>query len=494
MAPPGGRYPANDGVPVTRKTRRDVHSNAVTGLGGHNDKSRCNQWSFGQRQTDFVLEDFYEFNSMGARIVDREPRDAMANGFTVTQITPAEQEDLDAYLTKHDAFSKVIEARTWARLFGGGAIYCSIDDGRGAEEPVDFANIREFRAMVTLERRDLRVGQFETDLDRGKYWTPNHYVLTDSSQRIHPDRLVIFQGIPLSRRRMAQRMGWGGSVIDRVWHDLEQYGVVHQYLAEAVTRLTQGVITLPDLDIALKGGDAQAVLDRLEALSEAMGILGDIALGEGESYQAIQRGVQGFKDAADLFVSKLVAATDMPRSILLGETPGGLNSGGNEGDWQSWTSHLANQQWSIFTPAWRQILRLMFSAESSPLADMPQKWDLLWRPLRQPTELEKANVLTQTAAAAGQLILNNVLEPEEARRNEAIREAFGIDDEGDIDLRGMAEAEGVNLEEGMGDNDNEPIDLTGVVTELDAARARRRSAATLQLGRLAAMGAAASAR
>ncbi len=499
ITPPGGVRPIHDGRPVSALTRResrgDVYSQKVTGLGGRNSKTGCSNWQMGVRQPDVVLEDLYEFNSMGSRTVDREPRDALANGVRIKGITATQQDDLDAFLNPHQPMPKMIEGRTWARLFGGGALYASVDDGRTPDQPIDFSNIREFIAITPLERRDLRVGEFETDLNRGKYWAPKYYQLTDSGQRIDPSRLIIFQGIPLSRRRMAQRGGWGGSVIDRIWHDLEQYGVVHQYLAEAITRLTQGVLTMPDLDVSLKGANAQRVLDRLEALSHAMSAIGDIALGEGEQYQVIQRGVQGFKDAADLFVSKIVAATDMPRSILLGETPGGLNSGGNEGDWQTWTSHLANVQTSIFTPAVRQLMNIVFASGNSPLADVPQKWDVEWPPLRQLSETDEATVLAQTATAAGQLILNEVIEPHEARSNEAIRDAFGLSDgdEFDVDLSDLAEPESVDLS-GMADSDVEIIDadVTGVVAELDTARARRQAAATLQLGRLAAIGAQAS--
>lgn len=412
---------------VLRAKRNDVYSNHITGLGGQNSKTACTMWEPTPRQSEWTLDNIYEGKAIAARIVDREPKDATSPGFYLEGLAADENSALVEALEGLSFLPRLRAARGWARLYGGGAVYMSIDDGRAPNEPVDLNNIRSIRAITALSRYDVTAEEFRTDLDRGLFWSPTRYRLTATSERIHPDRLLIFQGIALSPKRMAQNSGWGASIIDRIWTDLEQYGTCHQFLAEAITRLTQGVLTLKDFDRGVKTAQAEEILDRLDALAEAMSAIGDIVLGPDDSYEIVNRGLQGFGEAAQIFVAKLVAATDMPRSILMGETPGGLNTGANEGDWQSWTSHLGGVQNDIFTPAVRRFLEYYLRSEASPLADMPAKIKPIWNPLRTVSETDASTILSQTCASASQLVIAQIIAPAEARQNDVIRDAFALE-------------------------------------------------------------------
>lgn len=409
-------------------TRMDVFSNSITGLEAQNSKTSCNAWNFQIGQTRQVLENFYAFSPIGARIVDKEPQDALRKGYFIKsdEIDEDQQQDIDDWNRRRQFLSKFGQARKWERLFGGALIFMGIDDGRESDEPVDIENIQEIGQLTVLSRYDVSVSQYKNDPVTGELARPAFYELNFGGGRLHPSRCIVFGGIPLTVEQMVNNGSWGAGAIDRAWMELERYMTTQQYLAEAITRITQGVFMSPTLNAGESADCQQRGLleDRLTLLGQWIGMLGDIVIGEGEEYSIQHRGLQGFREGAEVFVEALTAATDIPKSILFGLTPGGLNSGENAGDWQSWTSHLAGVQVEVYDPRVSYYQGLVFSAGNSPIDFVPEDWRIDWPELFQTSELDQSTVLLNTANAAVSLSLQGIISEREARANEAIQDAF----------------------------------------------------------------------
>ncbi len=408
--------------------RMDMFSNAITGLEAHNSKTGGNTWGTEVGQSRYILENFYAFSAVGARIVDKEPSDALRKGYTIDsdEIDEEAQREISDWNRRRQFLSKFAQARKWERLFGGALIFMGIDDGRENDEPVDLANIRAMGQLTVLSRYDVNVNSYKNDPLTGELARPEFYELNLGGGRLHPSRCIVFSGIPLTVEQMVNNGGWGAGVIDRVWGELERYATTQQYLAEAITRITQGVFQTPTLATAGSADCDQVAImeERLTALGQWIGMLGDIVVGENESYEVIQRGVQGFRDASEIFVDAVTAATDIPKSILFGLTPGGLNSGENAGDWQSWTSHLAGVQTEVYDPRVSRYQGLVFSAGNSPLTFVPERWEIAWPELFQTTDTDKSTVLVNTTSSAVSLVTAGIITEAEARDNEAIQDAF----------------------------------------------------------------------
>jgi phage-related protein (TIGR01555 family) len=411
----------------------DVFSNSVTGLEAQNSKTACTVWELQTGQSRYTLENFYAYSPIGARIVDKEPSDALRKGYTIDseEIDEQQQRDIADWNRRRQFLSKFAQARKWERLFGGALIFMGIDDGRNADEPVDMANIHAVGQLTVLSRYDVTISEYANDPATGELAQPAYYDLVQGGGRIHPSRVIRFGGIPLTIEQMVNNQGWGAGVIDRVWLELERYTTTQSYLAEAITRITQGVFTTPTLSNASSADCTQEQLleDRLTALGQWMGMLGDIVVGEDESYNVIQRGLQGFRDAAEIFVDAVTAATDIPKSILFGITVGGLNSGDNAGDWQSWTSHLGGVQTEIYDPRVGQYQTIVFAAGNSPLPFVPEQWAVSWPALYQASELDSSTALVNTSNAAVALSSQGLITEREARSNEAIQAAFPAQDD-----------------------------------------------------------------
>ncbi len=411
--------------------RMDVFSNVITGLGLQNSKTACNRWQPGIAHDEQTLENIYAFDPVAARIIDKESQDALQKGFGVDPLDEEQQLELDDFNERRQFLTKFDQARKWERLFGGALIFMQIEDGQktpGGEQdtaaPVNFESIARLGQLTVLSRYDVHVESFVNDPRTGELSSPAFYRINDTNQVIHPTRAIVFPGFRLTRDLMVANGGWGGSVMDRVFKAVERYDTTHQYMAEGITRITQGVFQSPEFSRAGKSGIKEKLEARMKALGQWMGILGDIAIGPEEKYEVIKRGLEGFKDGAEVFVSALVAATDMPRSILLGETPGGLNSGENAGDWQAWTSHLSGIQTTVYDPRVKQYLNVVFRAANSPVIDVPERWSIDWPQLFQLSEVDESTVLTNVSTAAVALKAQGIITANEARENSVIQTAF----------------------------------------------------------------------
>lgn len=442
-------------------SRTDVFSNPGTGLARRNSKTVCNQWTPGVRRNRWELDNLFEFNPMLARIVSREPTDAIEPGFDVDELDEQENKDVADFLGRREFSENLIEAGEWERLHGGAAIFMDIDDGlEDTTAPVSINTIREFGQMTVLDRHEIFAISFQTDLRKGRLFATTMYQLAEGSELIHPSRLLIFPGKRLPKRRMMENQGWGGSVADAVMHKLEQWDTSGDYLAEGVVRSSQGVMTFPDLkNASTEQGGTSDIEGRIEALALHMSMLGDIALDKDESYQVVTRTLTGFGEANNVFVDGLVAVTDMPKSILFGQTAGGLNTGENAGDWQSWTSHLSGVQTRKFTRQVIKALRYIFAAENTPLQEAPETINLEWGSLFQLSETEEAANLATTATATQALVLSGVVLPEEARRNESIIRAYSLDQD-DGGFEGEGELEDPGREEEV-----DPAEETALIGE-----------------------------
>jgi phage-related protein (TIGR01555 family) len=353
----------------------------------------------------------------------------------------------------------VATARRWARAFGGGAVYVLADDGRRAHEPLDVANLRKVHSLEPLDRHELVVSSYGIDPnDRATFNRPVMYSTAGSGavyERIHASRIVPFQGNSLPMRVMLRNGGWGGSILDLVWAELRNYATTNDYVTEAVTLLSQGVFKSEHLASAIEAGDHERVISRVEAMRTAMGILGDVVLDKaGEDYEIKARSLAGIKDAADVVVNALVAATDMPRAILLGETPGGLNSGENLGELEAWYGHVGSVQPQLYEPGLRRLLGLLMLSRDGPTrGQLVPGWGIKWLPLWTLDEAERAQLeLTRAQRRAIDIGQAGVVTADEARREPALVEVYGHDPTAPAPAP-VVQPPGNEVEQGLSDDD-----------------------------------------
>lgn len=411
------------------ESRTDVFSNHITGMQRHNSKTSCNSWDWEVGRDYWTISNFTAYSGVASRIVNRGPEDALRKGITIPDLDIDQNKDLSDFLQSNSVVAKIILASQLENLFGGAIITMKIEDGGGWEDEVNPTAIKSIGALTVFDRWDVSIRQFTTDMDTGERYVPQAYFINENGMEVHPSRVILFPGKDLDARTRRNRGGWGVSDIDAIWDKLEQYNVVQKYLAEAVTRATQGVFTMNGVNVVGKTEGKERVLNRFKQLGKFMGLLGDIVLDENEKYEVVQRSMQGFREAFQVAEDALVAETPMPKSILLGQTPTGLNSGDNSGDWQTWTTHLDGQRTSRYETKFRRYLDLLFDAGNSPLSDSVERYDIKWPDLLEVSMLDRATALSNIATAATTLTVGGVVTELEARENPDIQRAFPASDD-----------------------------------------------------------------
>lgn len=394
-----------------------------------------------------TLDNLYQFEPMAARIVDREPDDMIREGFDLKGWPADVRKRIEKETKRLGVLKSLADARRWSRLYGGAGAVMLVDDGRGYDEPLDRKNIRAFRGLLVVDRYQMQVETWNLQPGSVGFGGPQTYtVSTDSNDlqgRIHADRVVRFNGIDLPHRIMMRNGGWGASVLDRVWAAIRAYGSSHEYIEEMLSSFSYDVVSIKGLADGLDSEAAAEVIARLEAMRAGLSIIGALALDadSGERYESKTRSVAGVDGLVERFVARLVAATDMPRSILLGETPGGLNSGENAGEIRSWYDAVRVRQRDLFVPALEQVLEVMLRSRLGPTAGLlPVEWGVDPRALWQQSELERAQTRAANAQARSLDVQSQIVDPNEARRDEALREDYRLDDdevEIDVELDGF---------------------------------------------------------
>lgn len=413
--------------------RGDSWANSATQLGGKNGRNKCNRWvpspGLDQRQ----LESVYAGSSMIRSIVDREPDDCTRESFDLMGILKTDQMALDDHLEETELMAKFADGGRWGQLFGGGGIFMQVDDSRPQHAPIDMANILAIRNTHVFERPDISVARWSDDLGSKHFGKPLLYRLSmgRGQLEVHADRMLMFDGQRLSRQLRLTNDGFGGSIVDQVWDQFVHWCITHEYMAESITRLSQGVLKLKGLEKALKGGNAEKVKKRLQALLRGLSVIGDMVVDAdgNEGYDIASRAMTGFKEALEAFSTALVAVVPQPRSILFGEVPGGLNSGEAAGEWKAWTSYCAAVQKKKYSPLVRKYLTILTRSRLSPLSEIPERLVIKWRPLFEPPPVEVAQIHASNATARAADITSAVISPDEGRRQDDVAESYRLTEE-----------------------------------------------------------------
>lgn len=399
--------------------RKDDYSNLLTGMGTAGDKS---SGSIFLRRPDLgttELNAMYEQDAMSARIIDRLPDDATREGFTLIGDKNFDMASIQSEAEDLDMLTHVADSWRWSRLYGGALLIMVVNDGLPMEEPLDLGAATKLSALQIIESPFVTPTGFNPGLGARAFRNPSTYDIlvpfgSSKVRKVHRTRVIRFDGIRVPPTRMIQKHGWGPSMLDRVLREVTQLGEVMGYGRNIMHDLSLLVLKIEDFRKMLTGSeqdkqDARAVIESIKWNADN---LHTIALDSKDDMVELSRTVSGLTDLLDRFVDALVRATDMPRTILLGEQPGGLNANADS-EVRSWYDFVAAQQKQTLTPVLTRLLNIMFAIRKNNKETVPEEWTIEYNPLWQPTEKESAETYKLRSEAGAINILNNVFSADE---------------------------------------------------------------------------------
>ena len=377
--------------------------NLVTGLGTGKDKGTGGTHVVVVRSKT-ELDAAYRDNWIAKKAIDIVPFDMLREGRhwqgEKDQITAIEKAEKSLGL-----IGKVKAALIRGRLYGGGCIFI----GDGSADPtqelkIESIGVGGIKYLHVFSMHEIVAGELERDPLSPYFGEPREYEIRSAngeSRKIHPSRIVRFFGAPLPDDVVARSETiWSDSILQAILDSVDQATSTNAYIAAMVPEAKQDIISIPGLSQHLATADTtKRLTERFSYASMMKSIHGMLLLeGDGKSpsgevYQQKQLSFAGLPDVANLFLQIVSGAADVPVTRMLGQAPRGLNSTG-ESDLRNYYDHVAAKQNVELTPSLERLDRALIR---HALGSEPDGVWYEWRPLYQPSETEKADILAKRA-------------------------------------------------------------------------------------------------
>ncbi len=396
-------------------SRADGFINHMSGWGGRRDKGEKFYFRPERRLSRYELDNLYADHELAWKVVDLLPDNALRKWIDINH----EQGPKVLLLLKQIGLRNALnEALKMARLHGGSAIFLDIDDGGLPSEPVVPYRVKGIRGCHVIDRYYLQPKEARRTLRHEMYQlgsvdNPSLTGVVD----IHHSRLLLFYGRKASRDWMIANNGWGVSIVNQVARCLTAYSVTHGVVPNIAQDFIQGVLKMQGLNtMDFDSEEDQKKFDnRLDAMMVSKSTINELLIDKEDEYARHTTNVSGLNDLIRNPERRLVAATGMPHTVLLGETPGGgINAGKGDSQEKDWNKATGAFQEEHVRPPIEYVLELVapiFKAEELPFE---------FCPLDVPSEKERAEVYKLASEADKNYSEIQALSPQQIARN-----AFG---------------------------------------------------------------------
>lgn len=375
--------------------------NVVANLGTARDKSSATQY-VDVAYSPAELLSMYRNSWLARAIVDYPAEDATRKW----RAWRAESDQISAIekLEKRLGLqSKVQDALTAARLYGGAAIYINTAD-QDQSEPLQPGT--DVVSLAVLTPNSLQAGQINRDIFSEYYGLPEQYTLTGSQQmvEIHASRLVIFRGAALpADSQMTAHVSWGDSVLQSAMDAIRQTDSTMANIASLVFEAKVDVFKFEGFADLLAQGNDDLLIRRLTTQAAMKGINGALVVDSKDDYQQKSASFASLPDVVGKFMDAVSGASRIPVTRLFGRAAVGL-SGSGDGDERVYFDRIGHIQATEIEPAMALLDELIIE---QALGSRPPEIYFEWRPLRQMTEAERAEIFSKTATAARALAGTN---------------------------------------------------------------------------------------
>ena len=373
--------------------------NVLTGLGDPwKDKATAGRFAREPQLSSYALDAIYEQDGLAAKLVDFPADELVREGFELDGADSVDLEDVYSACEDMSVLPNVADLHRWGDHYGGALLVAAVDDGMPAYMPLDLNRVSAVRGFFVIDRWALQ------PITDGRKPPEGYRIVTADETPlgetlVHASRVRRHVGVEVTHRRRADHDWWGVPVMQRVWSRLRSLLSAYGYGESILQDISVDVFVLAGLAEAFKQGKEELVSKRLAALQMGKSVIKGFALdagggngkGPAESYIPQNRSVSGVRELIELFLQAFVSAGPLPRSILLGETVGGLNGASNSGEHRAWYAKLGAEQNRWGTPTLNWMLELLFASKTGPTGgNRPPAWTVKWNSLEKMSPTEEA--------------------------------------------------------------------------------------------------------
>lgn len=408
--------------------------NTQTGLGGNNDPHATTGVNVSTEiLAPTTLFQLYANNGVISRACNIRPRLAVKNKWRVDDSSL----DPDPMATENrrlNIFNRFLTAGIYSQIFGGGYILIvtsdDIDDDGNVDmtkynpsEPLTTDNVGTVVNLIPMTTLECTPMEYETlatnpNYGRPRFWscTPFPFTSDTTTFRVHHTRVLYIPGVNVPNRNRSNNRGADFSIIQAAYDNLKSLGAVDASVGTYVQRLNRDVIKYSGLNAVLSGDQASQFPDKMSLMMRIRSTFGLMVLDAQDEIDNQPASIAGFADLSDHAKDAICAAFGLPRIVLFGEAPGGLNSDGDSGR-GNMQAEVEVFQSQAFEQSLHFLYRLLYAQKKGPFkGKIPKNFTIVFNPIGTPTPTEVAQIQKVTAETDAIYIQSGVYTPEEVRR------------------------------------------------------------------------------
>ena len=381
------------------KAAKDGWENIFTGLGTSKDKRTGNQVKRNKTiQTAVeVLHDSDDIAQMAVNEVpDRGTSKWLKHSVSkeeggIDQVNKIVDEEKRLQLKK-----KVNKGWKWSRLYGGAAIFISVDDGQDLDKPLNLNRIVKVNSLTVLHRYELQRGRICDDINSPNFGLPDEYTLYNrvgsNVQLIHHSRIVRFDGAPLSAQEFINNDYWNDSVLNILADVIRDYNGAYAGISHAMQDFDVSILKLKNLADIIGADDDDLVVSRLKLMNLAKSIMGSVLIdAEEEEFTNMSRQFTNVDKVLEKMDQRLVMAMKMPHTVVLGNGSTGTLGASGESENNNMNSLVSAQQDEVIKDPLEYIYEVIQAAKQGPTnGKILKSHSWVFNPLSEPSGKEVA--------------------------------------------------------------------------------------------------------
>ena len=406
----------------------DGWSNSVTGYGTDRDKTQYTRYFGVDWLSDAELSSLFHGDAIAQRMVCARPDEMLREGYVVDTKDDGLNLDLRDRGEELDILGKVNEGMRWGRLFGAGAVLLGCDDGRSAAKPLVPEKANDLSYLYVLDKRYIQPLTYYSTPGHPKLGKPETYFVTQPSTYavqtepvsiVHETRLVMFGGAPTGLLEREVNQSFDRSVLQAAFDALRSFNTGYKSVEVLLTDGFQAVFKMAGLKEAIAADDFGDIAKRFAAIDRARSVIRAMVVdagtgNEGEAAEDFTRSnitLAGVPDALDKLILLLAASVKTPVTILMGQSPAGMNATGVS-DFRWWYDDLASDQTLRLAPKLRRIYRVMLATKRYASVAKGKQVTITFPPLWTMTPLEAAQTRVQVLTGDNLLVQMQAVQPE----------------------------------------------------------------------------------
>lgn len=394
-----------------------------------------------------ILTYLYSGSGIFQRAIRVPIQDAIRQGIQITS-GEMDAEDIEKLLNwweRSDLWSALLNAWTWSRLYGGGALL--LNSNQNPSQPLNYQRLQNSPLdFYDLDRWQIDANTAGQQVDAFKDYPDQEYYYL-YGEKIHNSRMFTLEGRRAPHFIRQSLRGWGMSEGERMIRDLNLYMKTDNVLYEILDESKIDIYKIKGLAnklISKSGTDK--IINRVMSANMIKNYVNALVLDKEEEFEQKTTNFAGLSEVKSENRLGIAAAIGMPITKLFGISASGFNTG--ESDLENYNSDVDSD---VRRPA-RPLIRWMLDAGCSHLFGYVPAYSFEYPSLRVMSAVDEETVKKSKSDRILAWQERGLLTSQEAMQEAKREKLFGIETEAE---KGLLD----DFPEPIGGGDSQNIDF-----------------------------------